>query len=162
MLRLLERSRISEHTPRQTLVCKRGSAINPLGPPAPLRGMVARAATRRGLHRPGQMPRPARIRRRTQAPEDTLAPPLTRLSSSLFGPNSPQCRLKARCLTTIRSVQISRHLGNPLRRHHRPRSAQLRPSRRYNGSLPPLTLIQGGSKQASTTSGLFFLVWLGH
>jgi len=108
-------------------------------PAGPLRGLLAQAATRQGLHRLGQMPGLARIARRIRTPKHT---PLQRLPVSLlFSPNSFQCRLQARCLTTTRSAQISRHRGNPPRRCHRPRSAQPQPQLRprRDRSDPPLT-----------------------
>jgi len=86
-------------------------------------GLVAQAATRQGLHRLGQMPRLARIRR-ARTPEHTLLPPPGLPVSLLFCPNLSECRL--RCLTTARSDQISRRRGNPPRHYHRPRSPQLR------------------------------------
>ena len=105
---------MSERTPGQTLVCRAGSAIKPLGSPAPLPDSVARAVPRRGPHRLARMPGLARLRRRA----------LLILANSSLRP--------------LPSAEISRQRGSLPRRYHRPRSLQLqlRPRRhRSDASL---------------------------
>jgi hypothetical protein len=123
---------MSERTSGQALVCRPGSAIKPLGSPAPLRDLVAPAVPRRGLYRLGQMPRLARLRRRTQTPEHRLAPLLPRLRrrALLIRANSS--------LGPLPSAEISRRRGSPPRRYHRPRSPQLQLRPRRKCSNPPL------------------------
>src|SRR6267154_6861273 len=117
-----------------------GSAIKPVGSPvAPLRALVAQAATRQRLHKLGQISGVARIPRRTRTPERTLPPLLPRLPALLvFSPHSSRCQLEAHCLTTVPSAQISRLRGNLPRCYHRPRSPQLRLRPRRNCSDLPL------------------------
>ncbi len=117
-----------------------GSAIKPVGSPvAPLRALVAQAATRQRLHKLGQISGVARIPRRTRTPERTLPPLLPRLPALIvFSPHSSRYQLEAHCLTTVPSAQISRLRGNLPRSYHRPRSPQLRLRPRRNCSDPPL------------------------
>src|SRR5256714_15198271 len=114
-----------------------GSAINPVGSPvAPLRALVAQAATRQRLHKLGQISGVARIPRRTRTPERTLPPLLPRLPALIvFSPNSSRCQLTAHRLTTAPSSQLSRRRRNS----PRPPSPQLRPRR--NCSDPPLPMV---------------------
>src|SRR4029453_14102226 len=108
---------MSEHISGRTLLRRPGSATKPLGSPAPLRDLGAGAVPRRGLHRAGQMPGLARIRRRTRTPEHTLAPPLRRLPTSLFF-------LANLSLRALPSAKISRRRGGPPRPYPRPRPPQ--------------------------------------